>query len=406
MSNLINNLDNILSGYLTKKDLIEYKKLISDKNLVEEQFKKSGNKSKLQFKEWNYDVIKIDLLTTFAQSKLQRDKFLEMLFHLGGAAIARGEYGEAEKLFLSIITEVKSNPPLKELEAWAYLSLSEVYSKYAYWEKSINYIKSARKIFTKGKDIKGLRRCDNLLGSIEGERGNLEKAKKIFSKNLPGSNLKHDETFNGILAINKGILNTIQGDFDTALIFYNKALEIFEKNGDIRKLAELRHNLGMLYTQKDENETALEEFNESISLSLKSGNIFNLGLSYLQTAYLYTRFNNFLRANEFAGKAMEICTKLNDQLSIADIYKIKGIIERELKNYRAAENYLLTSLRRNRELENNLNEAESNYELGILYKRIEKEAEAKKALLSAYKYFKKISSSNMVLKIESLLDLN
>ena len=260
--------------------------------------------------------------------------------------------------------------------------------------------------FTREKNIKGNNRCDNFLGLIAGEKGNLRRAKKIFSVNTFDTNPEQDESLKGVAAINKGIINTIQCNFDTALTFYNQALEIFEKNADLSRLAEVRHNLGMLYTQKDENDKALEEFDKSISLSLKSGNIFNLGLSYLQTAYLYTRFNNFLRAEEFTGKAMEICTKLNDQLSIADIYKIKGIIAREMKDYPAAENYLLTSLRRNRELENELNEAESNYELGILYNRIGKAAEAKKALLSAYNYFKKISSSNMVLKIESLLDLN
>ncbi len=406
MPDLINNLDNILLGYLTKEDLGEYKKLISDKNILEEQYKKSKIKPGSQFKYWNNFIIKIDLLITYSKSRLQRDRFLNMLFHLGNTAIARGEYGEAEKIFLCIIIEVRNNPPVQVLEAWACLSLAEVYSKYAYWEKSINYIKSARKIFAREKNVKGLSRCDNLIGTIEGERGNLKKAGEIFSKNLSSASKGHDENLKGVLAINKGIINTIQGDFDTALMFYNQAQKIFENNGDLKRLAEVRHNLGMLYTQKEENKTALKEFNKSISLSLKSGNIFNLGLSYLQTAYIYTRFNNFLRANEYAGKAMEICTRLNDQLSIADIYKIKGIIEREIKNYRVAENYLLTSLRRNRELQNDLNEAESNYELGILYKRIGKEVEAKKVLLSAYKYFKKISSSNMILKIESLLDLN
>ena len=406
MSNLIDNLDNILFGYLTKEDLGEYKKLISDKNILEGQYKKSKIKPGSQFKYWNNFIIKIDLLITYSKSRLQRDRFLNMLFHLGNTAIARGEHGEAEKIFLSIITEVQSGTPILALEAWAYLSLSEVYSKYAYWKKSISYLKSARKIFLKEKNIKGINRCNNLMGTIEGEKGNLNKAREIFSKNFSNTSKEHDENLKGVLAINKGIINTIQGDFDTALMFYNQAQKIFENNDDLKRLAEVRHNLGMLYTQKEENKTALKEFNKSISLSLKSGNIFNLGLSYLQTAYLYTRFNNFLRANEYAGKAMEICTRLNDQLSIADIYKIKGIIERETKNYRVAENYLLTSLRRNRELQNDLNEAESNYELGVLYKRIGKEVEAKKVLLSAYKYFKKISSSNMVLKIESLLAIS
>jgi tetratricopeptide (TPR) repeat protein len=406
MSNIIDNIDNILAGYLTKKDFLEYNNLISNKSVVEKQYRKSLKKSKAGYSEWYYYLTKIELLISFAKRKLKKDKLFDMLFHLGDAALNRGEFGEAEKLFLYVISEVKGIPAFQEVEANTYLSLSVVYNKYTYWQKSLKYIKLARKIYMMNNNKKGIKHCDNLIGTIEAEKGNLKKAKAHFAKNLLNNNHGNDGSFNGVLEMNLGNLNTIQGDFDTALAFYKKSLVKFKHNGDKSKIADVEHNIGMLYTQKGEDGNALKAFNRSISLSLDSGNLSTLGLSYLQKAYILTRLKNFTLAGDLLKKSMRICTNLNDQLSIADIYKIKGIIERELKNFKAAENYLLASIKKNQALENKLNEAESNFELGLLYSKIGNQVKARRAFILAYDYFESIGSGYMIKKISEYLNLN
>ncbi len=53
----------------------------------------------------------------------------------------------------------------------------------------------------------------------------------------------------GKIDINLGIINNIMGKFDNAISYLKRALVIFEKLGDLKRIAEIRQNLGMVYTK-------------------------------------------------------------------------------------------------------------------------------------------------------------
>ena len=216
-----------------------------------------------------------------------------------------------------------------------------------------------------------------MLGSMYGDIGSIKKAKECFENSLSFLNPQTDIALIGMIETNIGILNSIRGDYDDSLLYFQRALIKYEQIKDLMRMSQLRHNLGMLHTQKGEYEAALREFDLSISISIKAGFLPNLVLSYLSKSYIYAKSNDLPLASAFADKSFELSRKLNDRLSIADIYKIKGIIERKLKHYDLSENYLLTSLRLNIELENILNQAETLSELGDLYIEVNKKEEAK-----------------------------
>ncbi|MFO7446187.1 MAG: tetratricopeptide repeat protein [Ignavibacteriaceae bacterium] len=405
MAQINRGLERILAKYFGEGEISKYKKLLSESISKKEGITETASKKQVAQKISHVEKyqLTIDLIITFAKEKLTRNKFIEMLLHLGDISISLGEHSAASNLFLYIVTEIKDEPDFENLKAHSFLSLGDIYSRQANWKKSIKYIKQAQKIFIKYKDLKGIAKCDNLIGTIEGEKGNLKRAKTRFEKSVSQLDIKKDNTLMGMLEINLGVLNNIQGNYDLALTYYQRALIRFEQMGDNRRLVEIRHNLGMLFSQKEEYEAALSEFDKSISLAMNLGYTPTLGLSYLSKAFIYTRLHDYLLAGAFADKAMEVCDRLNDRLSIADIYKIKGIIERSLQNYESAENYFLSSLRINQDLENSLNEAESYFELGLLYMEINNLKEAHKALIASLKYYKKTGVLDMVKRIESLL---
>jgi len=408
VADIIKNLERILSHYLGAGEISEYKKLLSE-FLPSYEYKGNASIKKQlepQITASEKYQATLDTLVTFTKYKLPKNKFVEMLLHLGETSISLGENSAASKLFLYVISEVKDEPSLANLVAHSYLSLADVHSRQADWKNSIKYINLAKKIFSKQKDLKGIAKCENLLGTIEGEKGNLKKANVHFEKSLSYLDAKKDSALMGMLEINLGVLNNIQGNYDQAFTYYQRALIRYEQLENPRRIAETRHNLGMLFTQKEEYEAALKEFDQSIAVSMNSGYSPTLGLSYLSKAFIYTRLHDFMLANAFADKAMEVCTRLNDRLSIADIYKIKGIIERSQKNYNAAENYFLSSLRINQELENNLNEAETLLEMGILYQQTGSLEKAAEVLNASLKYYKKTGVADMISKINALLKAN
>ncbi len=403
-----NIIEQILPNYFIPEEIAEYKKIIASREIHLPPTKKGYAFSDKEQLSSNLLYAKdyssyIDLLITFSEVKLEKLKYIQLLMYLGETSIAQGELQTASQLYLHVLSTVKQQKEYENVSAHSLLSLGDIASRQALWSKSINFLKQARNLFNKQKDLKGAAKCSNILGTIYGDRGDLNKAKFHFNASLELLNPKTDSLLIGMLELNLGIVNNIQGEYDEALSYYQRALIKYEQINDVRRITELRHNLGMLYTQKEDHERAIKEFDKSINVALKVGYLPTLALSYLSKAFIYTHKNDYNLAASFADKSMEISYSLNDRLTIADIYKVKGIIERNVKNFELAESYFLTSIRINIELENLLNIAESSFELAQLYKIMKRYSDAKTKFEEAKSNYKKLKANSFVKKIEKEL---
>ncbi len=373
-----NFLQEILKSHFSKLEINEFK---NNLNWIENHIQED---SRIR--------IETDLLITFAEAKLKLNNFLEFLLSLGQKTISAGEFSLAIDINEKLLAETKNKKQYLGISANAYLSLGELYSMQAQWQLSFNNIKKAKKHFEKQNNFYGLAKCENMLGTIYGEIGDLKKAKKHFEKSLSLNENKTDISLTGTIEVNLGIINTIQGNYELALTYYQRALLYFQRLSNLKRVAEINHNIGMTYLKINKFETAINNFDESITTSLQSGSYTTLGITYVSKAYLYTLKKDFSLAEAFGDKAMEICYKINDKLSIAEIYKVKGIIQRSKQNFETSENYLLTSLRINTEVGNKLNFAETSFELGLLYKSLGDKKKSKSYFDNAAKYFKSIDA--------------
>ncbi len=345
----------------------------------------------------------IDQLITFAESKMDEEKFIQFLIYIGQLTILAGENPIALEIHEKIIRLCNDKTEMTDIRANAFLAIGEIYSRQAQWELSIGYLDRSIKIFREENDTKGNIHCQNILGTIHGDQGNLNKAKEHFENALTALQEIDDISLIGTIEINLGIINNMQGNYNEALSYLKRALLNFEKVGDIKRIAEIKQNLGMVYSKKNEYSTAINEFNESIELSIRSSYLQNLGIAYINKAFVYLQQGDFDFAGAFANKSMEIANKINDKLSIAEVYKIKGIINKHKNNIDAAENSLLTAYRLNKDMSNQLNLAEVACELGILFKKKGEPDKANKYLDEALGYFKKIDSKADITYLEKLL---
>ena len=398
---ILQKIEKILVQYFSTDEIAEIKKILSSSD--KKQLASTRNVIKKDKKVDSRVFLsraQIDLLITYAENKLSQNKLIQFLIIFGEAVKNRGEYDAAVSIFNSLLNTTGNESKLSDIKINCYLAIADIYEKQAYWKESLILVKKAKAAFKLKKDNKGIAYCENFLGTIYGERGNIKKAKSYFEMSLSLLNPAKDKALYGMLEINLGILNNMQGNFDEAFTCFRRALMIFEQTYDLNRIAELRHNIGMLFTQKGDYNSALAEFDESIALSMELGFLSKLGIAYLSKAFIFTQLKDYPLASVFANKAMEICSKLNDRLSMADIYKIQGIIERNQSNYKLSENYFLTSLRLNQELSNDLNKAETLYELGKLYVDMNQRNMGLEVFKSSLEYFRNINSSSMVSRLK------
>lgn len=394
-----------LNNFFNKTEKQEFSKLLTAETDTSKSPAKETktDQTDFQLRSGPQTRYQIDLLITFAQSKFQLEKLLEFLIYLGQLTITSGENQIAIEIEEKIIRLCDGKAGTKNIAANAQLAIGEIYSRQAQWELSINHLDQATKIFQNENDTRGTIECQNILGTIQGDLGSLEQAKKHFENALVELQRLKDLALIGKVEINLGIIHSMQSNYDEALSYLKRAMINFEQLGDVKRIAEIKQNIGMVFTRKKEFLLALKEFDESIEFSIRSNYLQNLGISYLSKAYVYTNLKDFDLAEAFSNKAMEIAYRINDKLSIAEVYKIKGIIDRNLNKIEASENALLTSYRLNKELGNQLNLAETAYELGILFKQTGEALKANQYLIEALGYFRKINAKADIEDLEKLI---
>ncbi len=388
----------LIDSFFTKKEISSLNKKLEVKD--KSNLKKTNIKTnKLQIPILTADI-EIELIITFAFEKLSDNKYLEFLFHLGQYTITTGQNSQAIYIHENILRVTEGKVDFENFYANASLALGELYSRQALWKLCLNYIKQANKIFRKQNNLKGASNCENLLGTVYGEYGNLKKAKEHFEKSISFLDPLKDSELIGKIENNLGITYNIQGELDTALSYYNRALTNFEKIRDLKRMAEVHHNMGMLYSKKDSSRQAIKEFDASIAFAKRINYKQSLVMSYLSKAHLLIIQKDFNLAEALTNEAFELCNAINDKMAFGDVFKLKGVIQRNFKKYSLAEHYLSTSIRINKELKNELNHAESEFELGILYSEKGELKESKKHFLVALKYYKKIKAQKEIKEIE------
>lgn len=398
------NLLEVVGDFFNPDQIEDLFKQLSDVNTTKPQsYTKSDATLNIDFPSGVLTKSQVDLLVTYASSRISEDNFLALLLILSNTTLTFGDFNTSINLCDKIISLASGNTLLTDITANAYLIKGEIFSRQANWELSFSEIDRARNLFLSINDSTGLAKCENLLGTIYGDLGDLTNAVEHFETALSFVNEQTNYSFTGKIEINLGIVNTIRGKYDIAISYFKRALVNFDKISELKRVAEINHNVGMVYTKKNEFSAALKSLDECLKISVELGYLQTCGLAYLSKSFVFSQMKDLELSLAFADKAMEIAYKLDDKLTIAEVYKIKGIIQREFKNFDLSENLLLTSLRLNKESGNQLNEAETYHELGILYKEMNESVKSKQNLDKALAYFKKINAEPEIKKLESIL---
>lgn len=333
----------------------------------------------------------INSLVTFVENKLSTDKLLSLLIDLSQVMTFNGEISVATELCDDVISKTENHKYLIKYRAEAYLSLARIAWSQAYWDQSLEHVQESYDLFASIENKEGFARCENMMATIYGEKGEVNNALSHLEKGLLFLSDSDDTALRAMFEVNLGILYNIQGETGKALWNLKNALTKYEKLNDLRKVSRVHHNLGMIYTKTEDYQAAIEEFNKSITISMENGYLSNCAIGYIGKAFIYTKLKNTALADVFTDKAMEISYKINDALSIAEVYKIKGMIQSDLENFELSEELFENSIRLNEDFGNDLNKAESFQELRSLYEKTDQKDKAQSENNSADQYYKNVT---------------
>ena len=187
----------------------------------------------------------------------------------------------------------------------------------------------------------------NNLGTIYDRLGNFSKSAESYEKAEQIVKAVESETSVTMsdVYINKGNLYNRQGQNELALTYYNKALEIKEKNNaEDKKLASIYNNVGTVYQNVEDYRLAQYFFKKSLDITKKhigensqeaAESYNNLGNVMLKTGKKREAISNYLKASQIYNSIPDVNQVLigNTNNNIATVYQQENQLDSALMYY-------------------------------------------------------------------------
>jgi len=237
----------------------------------------------------------------------------------------------------------------------------------------------------------------NSLASITLDQGQLTTAARTFRQALvlASGNLE----LLARIEQNLGVLATMQGEHDDALVHYGRSLDAFRTLGDERGCALAYHNLGMISADRRQWDEADACFRSAFEGAERSGDVRLQGLCLLNHAEIHVARQAFDRARADVERALGIFDQLDARFDKADAYRMLGVVYRGLGQLDAAERNLDRSSALATEAGSVLSQAESRRELALLYQQLGRNLESLRALNTAYRLFRQLNARTELIDV-------
>ena len=164
-----------------------------------------------------------------------------------------------------------------------------------------------------------------------------------------------------------GILYHKMSQFDKAIIYYSKALELYEQIKDRIGIADTLSNLGVAYLDKGDLKSFFGYYSEALAIDQKIGNIQGEASTLGNIALAYYDNGELDKALEYLLKTMAIQRRIGDVLGEANTLNNIGTIHLSKGELDKALEYHLGSIELYRRIGDTRGEASCLGNIGLVY---------------------------------------
>ena len=218
------------------------------------------------------------------------------------------------------------------------------YSKFleqeARWDDARIALQKATQVFAHGEHHTEQAKCLHNIGYIYRQQGQLDTALDFYQRALALKKQVGNLADIARSLDNIGGIYDSQGQLDTALDFYQRALALTEQVGNPADIALSLNNIGSIYNAHGQLDTALDYHQRSLALFEQVGNPDDIALSLNNIGYIYRQqgqlkmaldyYQRVLALTEQVGNPADIATSLNN---IGGIYDLQGQLDTALDYY-------------------------------------------------------------------------
>ncbi|PCI19531.1 hypothetical protein COB64_03645 [Candidatus Wolfebacteria bacterium] len=214
------------------------------------------------------------------------------------------------------------------------------------YDSSLFNLNISLKIFERDSSDVGIASIFNIIGAVQGSKGNNEQSLEYYLKSLKIYENLDDSANSANLYNNIGEFYRHQDDTEIALDYYEKAILIKERlavknptNKVYQKsLSNTLNNIGIILAGTDKKEEALNYYFQSLEIKRRLEDDKGVSSSYTNIGNIYRRQDAFKEALEYYLLSLSIDRKIDDMEGIGiDLLNI-GIVHMQEENFSIALN--------------------------------------------------------------------
>ncbi len=264
----------------------------------------------------------------------------------GFAYLQLGKIDSGMVLLEKCIVLSKEDNDLSRLSS-VYITMGDVMLRQSKWEEAKSYYMQTLHMAQKNKDEGNLLRAFNSLGRVNLITGNHTAALDYNKKSLKIIEQSEDAAIRERVAnvyVDIGATYMSMEQSDTALYYYNKALELHIEMEKKSSVALTTINIGLIYYRQNKTALALEKFIEGAKLAEDAGSLEQMGKAYSLIGAMFEYQEKYNKSLEYYKKALDIFQKMEHQTETLRMYAEIGSHYVKLNQLDSATKYLTESL--------------------------------------------------------------
>lgn len=125
-----------------------------------------------------------------------------------------------------------------------------------------------------------------------------------------------------------GVASDVRGFWDQALNAYQKALGVWQREGEESNLAATYNNIGVIYRKKGDNDRAMEYYQKSLETRKRIGDQKGMATTYYNMHLIFKQQGETQKAIDYLEKSVEIECRIGHPDCAKHREKLKALRER------------------------------------------------------------------------------
>ncbi|WP_422083502.1 tetratricopeptide repeat protein [Ulvibacterium sp.] len=257
------------------------------------------------------------------------------LFGLGNAFLRKGNFEKAKECHeKKLVFAEELND--RESIAGSYNSLGLISTEQGNLTEAMEYFIEASKIYREVGHLKYYSITLMSIGMVHRQLGNNDKAKHYYLESDSISILLDDELGRAYVLNNLAIISKNTNRLEEAVRYNKKALELFEKLGNKKKVGEIYYNEGSILLKKNAYRDALPAYQKSLQIALQTNDSVMIAFSNCNLGRTYLLLKDFEKAEMHLLNSSNISEEINLFPIEKDSYELLSEVYEKMGNFNKA----------------------------------------------------------------------